>query len=61
MATGGAPLASTSVANLPKPQAPLEVTVGGIRADVTFFVAFLQPILVGAIQVNYRIPPRAHR
>jgi uncharacterized protein (TIGR03437 family) len=57
IATGGAPAAGTPVAALPAPQASVEATVGGIRADILF--AGIPPGIVGAIQVNYRIPANA--
>ncbi|MCW5983339.1 MAG: trypsin-like peptidase domain-containing protein [Bryobacteraceae bacterium] len=55
--TGAAPGAETSLADLPQPAAAVEVTVGGVRADL--FFAGIPYGIVGAIQVNYRIPAGA--
>jgi uncharacterized protein (TIGR03437 family) len=52
--SGGAPDASTPIANLPKPQGSVTVTVGGLTA-ATQFVG-IPPGLVGVLQVNYQVP-----
>jgi len=52
--TGDAPSASTPVNSLPRPNAAVQVTVGGVAANVLF--AGIPPGIVGAIQVNYQIP-----
>ena len=57
VSTGAAPSAGTSIANLPKPQQNLTVTVGGLPAVVQF--AGIPAGLVGVVQVNYQIPQQA--
>jgi uncharacterized protein (TIGR03437 family) len=54
--TGAAPAANTPVGQLPKPRAPLTVTVGGVKADVAFAG---NPWLVGVTQVNFTVPANA--
>lgn len=54
LATGAAPVAGTSVANLPKPQQTVSVTVGGVEASIQFIGI---PVgLVGVTQINYTVP-----
>jgi uncharacterized protein (TIGR03437 family) len=54
--SGAPPAASTTVGQLPKPRAPLTVTVGGVKADVAFAG---NPWLVGVTQVNFTVPANA--
>jgi uncharacterized protein (TIGR03437 family) len=54
--TGAPPAANTPVAQLPKPRAPLSVTVGGVPAEVVFAG---NPWLVGVTQVNFAVPANA--
>ena len=54
VATGAAPDAGLSTANLPKPQQNLTVTVGSMQATVEF--AGIPAGLVGVTQVNYQVP-----
>jgi uncharacterized protein (TIGR03437 family) len=54
--SGAPPAANTPVAQLPKPRAPLTVTVGGVKADVAFAG---NPWLVGVTQVNFTVPANA--
>lgn len=42
---------------MPRPQLPVQVTVGGVPAEILF--AGIPPGIVGAIQINYRIPSSA--
>jgi uncharacterized protein (TIGR03437 family) len=51
--TGATPDPSTTVDKLPRPRAPLSVTVGGRAAEVVFAG---NPWLVGVLQVNFTIP-----
>lgn len=54
LATGAAPAAGTTVANLPKPRQTVSVTVGGVPAPIQFIGI---PVgLVGVTQINYLIP-----
>jgi len=56
VATGAAPADGTAVASLPKPATqPVTVIVGGVTASITF--AGVPPGLVGALQINYIVPP----
>jgi uncharacterized protein (TIGR03437 family) len=55
LATGRAPAYGTPVAQLPTPQLPVSVTVGGLPAQVDF--AGIPSGLVGVTQVNFTIPP----
>jgi uncharacterized protein (TIGR03437 family) len=57
IATGAAPLFSTALANLPKPQPLPTVTVGGVQCFVQF--AGIPWGLVGVIQINIQIPANA--
>jgi len=53
LATGAAPAAGTPVANLPKPQQAVSVTVGGVQAPIQFIGI---PVgLVGVTQINYTV------
>jgi uncharacterized protein (TIGR03437 family) len=54
VATGDAPDPNTPVANLPRPQLPLTVTVGGLPAQIQFIG--IPWGSVGVVQVNYQIP-----
>jgi uncharacterized protein (TIGR03437 family) len=54
--TGAAPAANTPAGQLPKPSAPLSMTVGGMKADVLFVG---NPWLVGVTQVNFTVPANA--
>lgn len=54
IATGSAPASGTPIANLPKPQQAVSVTVGGVGALVQF--AGIPAGLVGVSQINYQIP-----
>ncbi len=51
--TGAPPAADTPAGQLPKPRAPLMVTVGGVKADVSFAG---NPGLVGVTQVTFTVP-----
>jgi uncharacterized protein (TIGR03437 family) len=51
--TGAPPPAGTPIAQLPKPRVPLTVSVGGVKADVSFAG---NPWLVGVTQVNFTVP-----
>jgi uncharacterized protein (TIGR03437 family) len=53
-ASGAAPPAGTSLANLPQPRMPVSVMVGGEAATVSF--AGIPAGLVGVMQVNFTIP-----
>jgi uncharacterized protein (TIGR03437 family) len=50
--TGAPPPANTAAGALPKPRAPVKVTVGGVPAEVTFIG---NPWLVGITQLNFKI------
>jgi uncharacterized protein (TIGR03437 family) len=52
--SGAAPDASTPIANLPKPQESLTVTVGGLPAAIQF--VGIPAGLVGVLQINYQVP-----
>lgn len=54
VATGDAPDPNTALANLPRPQQALTVTVGGIPATTPFIA--IPWGSVGVVQVNYQIP-----
>jgi uncharacterized protein (TIGR03437 family) len=54
IATGSAPASGTPIANLPKPQQAVSVTVGGVGAPVQF--AGIPAGLVGVSQINYQVP-----
>lgn len=54
IASGSAPDPNTAIANLPRPQQPLTVTVGGVPAMVQF--EGIPAGLVGVVQVNYQVP-----
>jgi uncharacterized protein (TIGR03437 family) len=54
LATGGTPSSRTPLAQLPKPQLPVTVTVGGVSADIPFIG--IVSGLVGVTQVNFTIP-----
>src|SRR5581483_8770672 len=54
LASGAAPPSGTTPANLPAPGFAVTVTVGGVRAPITFYGI---PVgLVGVTQVNFTIP-----
>lgn len=52
--TGEAPPLGTSTANLPAPQQPVKLTVGGVPAQIQF--AGIPPTLVGVTQINFVVP-----
>jgi uncharacterized protein (TIGR03437 family) len=54
LATGGTPSSRTPLTQLPKPQLPVTVTVGGVSADIPFIG--IVSGLVGITQVNFTIP-----
>jgi uncharacterized protein (TIGR03437 family) len=54
--TGAPPPADTPLTDLPKPRAPVKVTVGGVPAEVTFVGNVW---LVGITQVNFTVPAGA--
>jgi len=54
LATGNTPSSRTALANLPKPRAAYNVTVGGLPATVDFIG--IPSGLVGVTQINFRIP-----
>lgn len=54
IATGEAPPLGTSVVNLPAPLQPVEVTVGGVPAQIQFIG--IPPTLVGVTQINFVVP-----
>ncbi len=54
IATGEAPPLGTSVANLPAPQQPVKLTVGGVPAQIQF--VGIPPTLVGVTQINFVVP-----
>jgi len=54
VSTGGAPSLATAISNLPKPNQPAAVTVGGIAATIDFIG--IPPGLVGVTQINLTIP-----
>jgi uncharacterized protein (TIGR03437 family) len=54
--TGAPPAGNARLADLPRPIAPVKVTVGGVQAEVTFVG---NPWLVGVTQVNFVVPPNA--
>jgi uncharacterized protein (TIGR03437 family) len=54
IATGAAPSLGTSIANLPGPQQPVTVLVGGLPAHIQF--AGIPPDLVGVTQINFVVP-----
>ncbi len=54
VATGATPSARTSLTNLPKPQATVAVTVGGVPATLQF--VGIPSGLVGVTQINFTIP-----
>jgi uncharacterized protein (TIGR03437 family) len=57
IATGAAPAAGTSVAQLPAPVQATTVSVGGVAASIQF--AGIPTALVGVAQINLRIPSNA--
>jgi uncharacterized protein (TIGR03437 family) len=57
IATGAAPPLATALANLPKPQQSITVTVGGIQCPIQF--AGIPWGLVGVTQINIQIPADA--
>ena len=54
LATGATPSPRTQVANLPKPQQAVSVTVGGVPATIAFIG--IPSGLVGVTQINYTVP-----
>jgi uncharacterized protein (TIGR03437 family) len=54
IATGAAPPSGTAVANLPRPQSQVSVTVGGIPVTIQF--EGIPSGLVGVLQINYQVP-----
>lgn len=54
VSTGFAPTAGTPISQLPQPQQPVRVTVGGTTAPVQFMG--ITPGLVGVMQINYQVP-----
>jgi uncharacterized protein (TIGR03437 family) len=57
VADGAAPAPSTPTSNLPKPQQPVTVTIGGMTAPIRF--VGIPPGLVGVTQINYQVPDNA--
>jgi uncharacterized protein (TIGR03437 family) len=57
VATGAAPSAGTPLSQLPAPKLPVKVTIGAMRALLTF--VGIPPGLVGVTQINFQIPPDA--
>ncbi|MBI3471123.1 MAG: trypsin-like peptidase domain-containing protein [Candidatus Solibacter usitatus] len=57
VASGAGPAFDGTLESLPKPVAPVTVTVAGLPAEVLF--AGIPLGVAGVIQVNYRIPPDA--
>jgi uncharacterized protein (TIGR03437 family) len=55
LATGRGPDPSTAIENLPKPQLPVSMTIGGVPATIVF--AGVPPALAGVTQVNFTIDP----
>ncbi len=53
LATGAAPSANSSIANLPKPMAPVSMTIGEVPARIEF--AGIPPSLVGVMQLNFTV------
>src|SRR6185369_13544190 len=51
LATGAAPAAGTAIANLPKPQQTVSLSVGGTQANIQFIG--IPTGLVGVTQINY--------
>jgi uncharacterized protein (TIGR03437 family) len=54
IATGAAPPSTTPLNQLPQPVAAYSITVGGIKAPITFFG--IPPFLVGVTQANFQVP-----
>lgn len=54
LATGGSPTSGTAIKNLPVPRLPVSITVGGVKAAITF--AGIAPGLIGVSQINFTIP-----
>jgi uncharacterized protein (TIGR03437 family) len=54
--TGAPPPANLPISGLPKPRAPISVTVGGVPAQVVFAG---NPWLVGVTQINFTVPANA--
>jgi uncharacterized protein (TIGR03437 family) len=57
IANGAAPAAGTAAANLPVPQQPAQVTVGGVSAQIQFIG--IPTGLAGITQVNFQVPANA--
>jgi uncharacterized protein (TIGR03437 family) len=57
LATGTTPAAGTPMAQLPKPQLPVTLTVGGQAATIAFIG--IPSGLVGVTQINYTVPANA--
>jgi uncharacterized protein (TIGR03437 family) len=57
LATGATPSSRTPLAQLPKPQLPVTVTVGGLPATIQFIG--IASGLVGETQINFTIPTSA--
>jgi len=55
LATGTSPSPRASLSQLPKPQLPVSVTVGGVAANIQF--VGIPSGLVGVTQINFTIPP----
>ncbi len=54
VATGAAPSPGTPLSQLPAPNLPVKVTIGGVLANLTF--VGIPPGLVGVTQINFQIP-----
>jgi len=52
--TGSSPASGTAANNLPAPQSPVSIAVGGVKAPITF--VGIPPGLVGVTQINFTIP-----
>ncbi len=59
VATGAAPSATTPLEQLPAPNLPVTVTVGGVAAPLPLLFVGITPGLVGVTQVNFQIPANA--
>jgi uncharacterized protein (TIGR03437 family) len=57
VADGSAPSSLTPTSNLPRPQQPVTVTIGGMTAPIRF--VGIPPGLVGVTQINYQVPANA--
>jgi uncharacterized protein (TIGR03437 family) len=57
VATGAAPTSGTPISQLPRPVAPVTVTVGGIASTIQFLG--IPPALVGTAQINFQVPSNA--